>query len=324
MGFEKVIGHKKIINHLQNVIDGDRPSHAYIFHGEDGVGKNMVARIFAKGVLCESHETRPCGICRSCRQFESGNNPDFFNVTHEKSIISVDDIRTQIIDNMAIRPYSNKYKVFLVDEAEKMNEQAQNALLKTLEEPPEYGVIILVTNNLFMFLETILSRAVSLAFLPCDTKQVAQFILSERDVPDYQARTAAACSGGMPGVALSLIDSEEFAQRRDESLEILKRIGNNRADFSVKRAKELSAKKDDVLFFLKIFEAYIRDVLCYKSTGNDRFMIFSEEISNIKKQAENLSFEKISRLIEAARELKERLDSNVYTEASVYSFLEMF
>ncbi|MDD6102668.1 MAG: AAA family ATPase [Clostridiales bacterium] len=323
MSFEKVIGHRKIINHLKNVIDGNRPSHAYVFHGEDGVGKKMVAREFAKGIMCEAGEGRPCGLCRSCKQFESGNNPDFFSVSHEKSVISVDDVRTQILDRMAIKPYSNKYKVFIVDEAEKMNEQAQNALLKTLEEPPEYGVIILITNNLFMFLDTILSRAVSLAFLPCDTAEVAKLIMTEREVPDYRAKTAAACAGGRPGMALRLIDSEEFEDKRDECIGILKRIGSGRADFAVKKSKELSAKKDDIYFFTEMFESYIRDVLYYKSAKNEKKLIFSEEISSIKRQAEELSFERIGSLIDGARLLKDRLDANVYTEASLYEFLNM-
>lgn len=322
MDFSEVIGHKQIINHLKNAIAGDRPGHAYIFHGEDGVGKSMVAREFARGILCQAGEGRPCGICKSCKQLESGNNPDFFNVTHEKAGIGVNDIRDQLIDPMSIKPYNNKYKVFIVDEAEKMNEQAQNALLKTLEEPPAYGVIILLSNNVNMFLDTILSRAVALAFQPVDIKDVTKYLLENREIPDYQARAAAALSGGMPGVALSLIDSDDFAERREMCLSIMRRIGNKREDFSLTKAKELSENKGDIEFFLKMFESYMRDILCYKSTKDASLLIFSDEQEMVKAQADKLSYEDIGRRIDAGRLLKLRLESNVFKEASIYSFLE--
>lgn len=323
MEFSQVLGHRKIINHLEGAIKRDRPSHAYIFHGEDGIGKSMVANAYAKGLMCQTVDgNKPCGICRSCKQFESGNNPDLIYVTHEKTNISVNDIREQIVEKMAIKPYNNKYKVFIVDEAEKMNEQAQNALLKTLEEPPEYGVIMLLTSNINTFLDTILSRAVTLDFQPIDIKELTEFLLKNREIPDYQARVIAACSGGVPGQALKLIDSEEYVTRRDNSLNILKKLGNLREGYILEIAKELSENKGDIEFFLNMFESYLRDILCYKSTKDQTLLIFSDEQDVIKAQADKLSFENISEMIAAGRELKARLESNVFKEAAIYSFLE--
>lgn len=136
-GFHDIIGHEKIKEHLQKAIGYQRVSHAYILSGEEGMGRKTIAKAFAMTLLCEKHGTEPCMECHSCKQFLSGNHPDVIWVTHEKpASIGVDDVRIQINDTVSIRPYSSPYKIYLVDEAEKMTVQAQNALLKTIEEPP--------------------------------------------------------------------------------------------------------------------------------------------------------------------------------------------
>ena len=109
----------------------------------------MLAGLFAKTLQCEAGGTDPCGTCRSCIQCDSGNQPDIIWVTHEKpTVISVDDIREQVNNDIIIKPYSSRYKIYIIPEAELMNPQAQNALLKTIEEPPEYAITMLLTNNL--------------------------------------------------------------------------------------------------------------------------------------------------------------------------------
>ena len=130
-GFHDIIGHEKIKEHLQKAIGYQRVSHAYILSGEEGMGRKTIAKAFAMTLLCEKHGTEPCMECHSCKQFLSGNHPDVIWVTHEKpASIGVDDVRIQINDTVSIRPYSSPYKIYLVDEAEKMTVQAQNALLK--------------------------------------------------------------------------------------------------------------------------------------------------------------------------------------------------
>lgn len=319
--FSEVVGHKRIINHLKNAIERKKPSHAYIFHGEDGCGKRLVADIFAAGLLCESGGDEPCGKCRSCLQFETANHPDIIRVTHEKSIISVDDIRSQLVNEMQIKPYSSAYKIFIVDEAERMNEQAQNALLKTLEEPPEYGVIILLSNNINSFLDTILSRAVALPFLPAGRDEIVKFLMSKKQVPDYQARLAAACSGGNPGLALTWVDSEEFSERREKSLDILRKMGRLDSETIFVTAKEWAKEKEEIQFFIRLLEVWVRDVLYVKSTGKYERCMFREERSYIDTQATMLSYDRLGEILEGAVTLRGRLDSNVNTEISFESFL---
>lgn len=133
--FADIYGHEQIKEHLQNAIRLNKVSHAYIFNGPMGSGKKMTAGIFAETLQCERHGQEPCGTCHSCIQSESGNQPDIIWVHHEKpGSIGVDDVREQVIGDMQIKPYSSRYKIYIIDEAEKLTQQAQNALLKTIEE----------------------------------------------------------------------------------------------------------------------------------------------------------------------------------------------
>ena len=174
-GFDAIVGHDKIKEHLKNAIQMDKISHAYILNGAQGIGKKTIASVFAQAVQCEEGKAEPCGKCHSCIQAQSGNQPDIIWVKHEKpASIGVEDVRLQINSDILIKPYSSRYKVYIIDEAEKMTVQAQNALLKTIEEPPAYGIIILLTTNADSFLPTILSRYVSISLLERGFKLISR------------------------------------------------------------------------------------------------------------------------------------------------------
>ena len=151
----------EIRQYFREMAGRDQVGHAFILEGDSGEGWRKLAEEFAATVQCEHRNF--CGRCPSCQAYQSGNHPDIIQVTHEKKdSIGVDEIRAQLVDDMAIKPYSSPYKVYLVDEAEKLTVQAQNALLKTLEEPPVYGIILLLTTNTEMLLPTIRSRCINL------------------------------------------------------------------------------------------------------------------------------------------------------------------
>ena len=142
-GFQKVVGHQEIITHLQNAISMNKVSHAYLFGGESGSGKKMMASLFAMTLQCEKHGVEPCMECASCKKAQNKNHPDIIYVTHEKpNTISIDEIREQLINDVMIKPYSSPYKIYVIDEAQKLTLQAQNALLKTIEEPPAYACLL--------------------------------------------------------------------------------------------------------------------------------------------------------------------------------------
>ena len=163
LGFNDIIGHEEIIRHLKNAIQTEKVSHSYIFTGDPGSGKKLLAGTYAMTLQCEEGGTEPCGHCDSCKKAIGKNHPDIIMVTHEKpNVITIDEIREQIINDVDIKPYCSPYKIYIVANAELMNPQAQNALLKTIEEPPEYAVIMLLTSNIDALLPTIRSRCVRL------------------------------------------------------------------------------------------------------------------------------------------------------------------
>ena len=144
--FEDIVGQEHLTEYFKKVIESGEAAHAYIIEGEMRSGKEFIARVFSEALLCEGENEKPCGKCQSCFQMENNAHPDFYSITHDKpSIISVKDIREQIIQDINTKPFKGKYKIFLINEAEIMTEEAQNALLKTLEEPPEYVILILLT-----------------------------------------------------------------------------------------------------------------------------------------------------------------------------------
>ena len=176
--FKDIIGQEQLKEHFQNALSTKKISHAYIINGESKAGKEFIANIFAMALQCEKGGTQPCQECHSCKQALSGNQPDIIHVTHEKpNTISVDDIRSRINNDVGIKPYSSPYKIYIMNEAEKMTVQAQNAILKTLEEPPEYAVIILLTTNVNSLLPTILSRCVVLNMKPVADNQVRKYLM---------------------------------------------------------------------------------------------------------------------------------------------------
>ena len=309
--FEDVIGHEQVIEHMQTAIQKDRISHAYILNGEIGSGKKMLADIFAATLQCEEHGITPCGKCKSCLQANSSNHPDILKVTHEKASISVDDIRTQLNADIDIKPYSSKYKIYIVDEADKMTEQAQNALLKTIEEPPAYGIIMLLVTNKNKLLPTILSRCVTLNLKPVSTDLITEYLMKEYQVPDYNAQISARFSQGNLGKAVRYSTSEEFNETKDKILHLLKYIENMQVYEILEGIKQLGEHKLEIYDYIDIMMLWYRDILVYKASGNPNHLLFRGEYPYIKKQAEKIGYDGIENVIRAMDKAKERLRANV-------------
>lgn len=313
--FADIIGQDQIKEHLRNALQMNKISHAYIFNGEKSSGKEFIARIFAMALQCERRgeaSYEPCQECHSCHQALSDNQPDIIYVQHEKpNTISVDDIREQINGDVAIKPYSSPYKIYIVNEAEKMTVQAQNALLKTLEEPPEYVVILLLTSNINVFLPTILSRCVTLNMRPVPDAAVRKFLMEELQVPDYRADVCVAFARGNIGKAKSLASSEEFDNVKNEALSLLKYARDMELQDIVAAIKKINEYKIDTNDYFDICAIWYRDVLLYKATNDANGLVFRDEIQALRKCAERSSYEGIETIIEALDTAKHRLDANV-------------
>ena len=317
-GFSEIIGHEQIIEHLQNAIRLNKVSHAYILDGEEGSGKMLLASAFAQTLQCEQGGTEPCGKCHSCIQAESRNQPDIIRVMHEKpGSIGVDDIRDQLCSDILIRPYSSPWKIYIVDEAEKMTVQAQNALLKTIEEPPAYGIVLLLTENSEAFLPTILSRCVTLKLRPVKDEQIRKYLMEELHVPDYQAEVCTAFARGNVGKAKRLAESDHFQELKDQVVHLLRHLNDMEIyeiTDAVRRAGEYKADIED---YLDLMALWYRDVLLFKATRQIDSLIFSDEINYISAQASKSSYEGLEHILNALEKAKTRLKANVSFELTI-------
>lgn len=311
-GFTDIIGHEQIIEHLQNAITMGKVSHAYIFNGPDKSGKKMLAEAFAMTLQCEKGGSSPCGECHSCRQAVSHNQPDIIYVQHEKpNTLSVDDIRTQVNHDIEVKPYASPYKIYIIDEAEKMNVQAQNALLKTIEEPPAYAVILLLTTNADLFLPTIRSRCVMLNLKAVEDSVIKKFLMEEKQVPDYQADICVAFAQGNVGKAIALASSDDFNELKAAAIQLMKRIREIDLYELSEAVKQISEFKLQINDYFDIMMIWYRDILVYKATMDVNSLIFKDEIYDIKKQASKSSYHGIETILEALEKAKLRLNANV-------------
>lgn len=310
--FTEIVGHEQIKEHMQAAIRDKKPFHAYLFQGEEGVGKEALARTFAAGLQCQSESAdKPCKECVSCRQMESGNQPDVIWVTREKASLGVDEIREQLCNTMDIKPFSSPYKIYLVPEAEKMTEAAQNALLKTIEEPPEYGIVILMTSNISALLPTIQSRCLTMEFRPLSTAVVESYVKEHCQVPDYQARASAAFAQGNLGKAMRYAKSEDFIERKDHIISLLRHVEQMDLSEMLAVIKDLGTRKDEVRDYIDLMVLWYRDVLLFKATKDINQLLFQNEASYISREASHRSYEKIEEILQAFEKAKVRLRANV-------------
>lgn len=310
--FADIYGHDKIKEHLQNGIRMNKVSHAYIFNGGLGSGKKMMANAFAAALECEKQTGEPCMECHSCIQAELGNNPDIIWINHEKSgSIGVDDIRAQLIGDMQIKPYSNRYKIYIVDEAEKLTVQAQNALLKTIEEPPEYGIIILLTTNADIFLQTILSRCVRLDFKPVGDECVTKYLKDNYDLTDYEIKFAVGFAQGNIGRAVAIATSSDFAKLKESVLRVVRHAKEYSVTEIMNEVKAVTDYKASIDDYLDMLSMWYRDVLVFKSTNDTNGLIFKDEIGLIKTIGSQCSYEGLENILTAIDKVKIRLKANV-------------
>lgn len=311
-GFSDVLGHEQTIQHMKNAIRMNKVSHAYMINGEKGSGKKLLAGLFAQTLQCEAGGTEPCMQCRSCKQAESLNQPDIIRITHEKpNTISVEDIREQLNGDIQIRPYSSPYKVYIIDEADKLSVQAQNALLKTIEEPPSYAVIFLLTENAGTLLPTIRSRCVLLDLKPVSSQIIKRYLMEDLEIPEYRADICIVFAQGNVGKAKRLALSDNFGEMLDHVLHVVKYISEMEVGDLIEDLKKISEYKMEINDYLDLLTIWYRDVLLFKATRDADSMIFSDELISIRKKASESSYEGLGQIIEALEKAKQRLKANV-------------
>ena len=310
--FKDVVGHKDVIRYIRNAVKEDKVSHAYIINGERGSGKKLLSSLFATTLLCEKGGEDPCNKCHSCIQAESGNHPDIIWVTHEKpNSISVDDIREQVNNTVQIKPYQGPYKIYIIPQADLMTVQAQNALLKTIEEPPSYAVIMLLTENADTLLATINSRCVMLKLRNIKDEIVKKYLMEKMEIPDYKAEVCAAFAQGNMGKAIMLAKSEHFNEIREDAMHLMHHIHDMEISEIVEAVKHITVYKLEISDYLDIIMIWYRDVLLYKATKDTEKLVFKDQVKYMQEQAKKSSYEGIELILTSLDKAKARLKANV-------------
>ncbi len=323
-----ILGNERIKEHFITAVRHKKISHAYIMEGDKGSGKKMLAAAFSKILQCEGRENadiaEACGKCEACIQMEHKDHPDVIWVTHEKpNVISVGEIREQVVNTVDIMPYKGPYKIYIIDEAEKMNVAAQNAILKTIEEPPEYAIIFLLTTNRGAFLDTILSRCILLETKPVSGKMIEQYLGEKCSVPEEEAEFAAGFSLGNIGKAEAIVLSEEFRDLKDLTLSVLRYIHEIESYEIADKVKEYKKYKNRIDDFFDIFLMWFRDILLLKADNSPnadtarKKIIFKNEYAYLKKQAEKLDLDAIDYIINRINRARIRIKSNVNFDATL-------
>ena len=283
----RVVGHSWAGDLLRRQLSQGQSGHAYLFSGPLQVGRGTLARWFAQALLCQESES-PCGVCQTCRQVVSATHPDLrllnlANQPGKRRRLGIEAIRN-LRKGMAERPFRGQRKVYLIEDAETMTVEASNALLKMLEEPPSFVVLMLVAISDHLLLETIVSRCQVLSLRPLGRDEVQQALVERWGAEEDRAELLAALSLGRLGWAVQALQDSALLKQRDEDLTALTQLMEagllKRFDFAVKQERRWKrGKRTEVFKLLECWQGWWRDLML---VGQD----CSELICNVDRLAE--------------------------------------
>lgn len=331
MGFDVIHGQAAAIEVLTRALAAGRVAHAYAFVGPSGVGRKLTALAFAQALLCpltppsppvgerikgEGPQVRACGRCLACQKVARGVHPDLMVIaptppaTNPRGTVAIRIETIRELESWAgLCPAEGPWKVFIVDDAERMTHEAPQAFLKTLEEPPARTVIILILSEARGLPATVLSRCQVVRFGPLDEEATAA-ILERRGMDGPTARLLARASQGRPGLALAQ-DPKAWAEQRERALTILDEVGSGGAGALFKWAESLGRDRAQVEQLITAWWLWHRDLLCAKAGGDPRLLIHGDRPEAVRAAAEGRSWEELFQDLGACREAWRALQGNV-------------
>lgn len=299
MYFENIKGQQFAKKYLSNSLKSNMISHAYMFEGPSGVGKNTLARELSR-ILLEMENLF--------------NSPDYIEIKPDGNSIKIAQIRKMQTD-ILVKPYKS-YKIYVFDEAQKMTVEAQNALLKTLEEPPKYAIIILVTNNKESLLDTIKSRCEIIKFTPIPIKEIADYLV-KTGVDEKRASLLANFSRGSMQKAIELSESEDFYIMREEIQKYIETFLNGNLIDIMEVQNGIEKYKDQIINVLDLMINYFRDIIMVKENIDNSMIINLDKLVFIKNMSKKITYSQLSKIIDIIEETKNKLRSNCNFNISI-------
>lgn len=299
MYFEKIKGQNFAKKYLTNSIKSNMVSHAYMFEGPNGIGKNTMARELA-AILLEMENLF--------------NSPDYIEIKPDGNSIKIAQIR-KLQSDILVKPYKS-YKIYVIDEAQKMTVEAQNALLKTLEEPPKYAIIILITDNKESLLDTIKSRCEIIKFTPIPMQEVASY-LTMNGIDSKRASLLANFSRGSMKKAIELSESEEFHLMREEVQKYVEIFLNGNLIEIMDIQSSIEKYKDQITNVLDLLINYFRDIMMVKENVDNSMIINLDRLIFVKNMSNKTTYSQLSKIIDIIEETKNKLRSNCNFNISI-------
>lgn len=317
---------RKTADELLLSIENNNLSHAYIFHGAQGLGKREVASYFAQALLCREGRKAPCGVCESCVQAQGRNNPDIkiysLKDLSDKKSVGVAEIRDVIAD-VYTKPFKAQYKIYIIEDGDALTVAAQNAMLKILEEPPEYVVFIICVTSLGRILTTVQSRSRTIRFTPCLDDEVRLYIKSEYPHMQEKADFAVFYCDGILKKVHELFGDERVFHLRSRAGKIFEVLMTTRDEMQVLQTasefdeikEELaegtkSATGEDFLFVLNLILSFAMDVLKVKS-GVLSGIVNRDMSDLLNRVSKSVTYEKVRICCEKIITAQEMLSRNV-------------
>ena len=290
------IGHEALINNFKQRCLKNTLSHAHLIAGEDGVGKGKLANILAKFILNGDLDRKYV---------------DIINYSSEKSSFGVDDVR-DIIEEVYKKPFEKDKKVIIIHEGTKLTIQAQNALLKTIEEPPKGVYIIILCESLELILDTIKSRCEIYKLKPLTKSELYEYIkIKKFNYDENEIKSAIAFSEGVPGRIDRYFNDDKLRELRNNIVILIKNLNKNDLEAILQQEESFSNLKNDKEEVLNIFGLFIRDILINKEIENEEFIINSDKLEDIKELTKEMSFKKLNNMIKTIEEARRNIKSNV-------------